>query len=219
MKVSFFTAKLLLMFSALFLVACTTGKIVKTYEGDELLEEQLAVLTAPENIVVLSINGKRVKSYLLSDINVRYGLKPGENLVVFQHESVWAKAIREDKDAPRSVKITSEPKEVLVYAKAGEKLNFRFKNGVNIREAKALAEVFEAEVIDSEFNGVAQAAEVGTYERTKTEARLAEEKLAKEKYKTLSDASELQTIDALKVLWGVATVDEKKTFLAWAFQK
>jgi len=122
MKVSFFTAKLLLILSVLFLVACSTGKIVKTYDGDELLTEELAVLTAPENIVVLSINGKKMKKYLLSDLNVNYGLKPGENLVVFQHKSVWAKAVRENRDAPRSETVVSEPKEVLVLAKAGERL-------------------------------------------------------------------------------------------------
>jgi len=206
MKEGFFTAKFSLILSVLFLSACSTGEIVKAYDGDELLVEQLAVLTAPENIVVLSINGNKMKNYLLSGINVSYGLKPGENLVVFQYESVWAKAIREDKDAPRSVKISSEPREVLVNAKAGEHLNFKFLNGSNVREARALAEAFTAEVIDSKFNVVAQSAEVGVYAASNVKTKLAK-------------TSDLQTLDALKVLWGTATADEKKSFLAWAFQK
>jgi len=209
MKVSFFTAKLLLILSVLFLVACSTGKIVKTYDGDELLTEELAVLTAPENIVVLSINGKKMKKYLLSDLNVNYGLKPGENLVVFQHKSVWAKAVRENRDAPRSETVVSEPKEVLVLAKAGERLNFKFQNGNNLREAKAFAEIFEAEVIDSKSNTIAQSAEVGTYAIANAE----------EKLTSLPETSNLQTLDALKVLWKTTSADEKKAFLAWAFQK
>lgn len=210
MKVSFFAARLLLVLSALLLAACSTGKIVKAYDGDELLAEQLAVLTAPEGIAVLSINGKKLKKYLLDDINVNYGLKPGENLVVFQYGSVWAKAVREDKDAPRSEKVTSEPKEVLIDAKAGEKLNFRFKSGSNAREAKVLAAKFEAEVVDSKLNTVARSAEVGTYVASNAKVSLAEEK---------PETSGLQTLDALKVLWKAATAEEKKTFLAWAFQK
>jgi len=206
MKEGFFTAKFLLVLSVLFLSACSTGKIVKAYDGDELLVEQLAVLTAPENIVVLSINGNKMKDYLLSDTNVSYGLKPGENLVVFQYESVWAKAIREDKDAPRSVKVLSEPKEVLVNARAGEHLNFNFLKGRDVREARTLAETFTAEVIDSKLKVVAQSADVGVYAASNVKAKLAK-------------TSDLQTLDALKVLWGAATADEKKSFLAWAFQK
>jgi len=219
MKVVFFAAKLSLIFSMLFLVACSTGKIVKTYEGDKLLVEQVAVLTAPENIVVLSINGKRVKNYLLSDLNVNYGLKPGENLVVFQYESIWAKTIRENKDAPRSEKVVSEPIEVLIDAKAGESLNFKFQSGSNVREARALAETFEAEVVDSKFIVIAQSAKVGTFAANKATAKLAEEKIAKEKNKALSGSSDLSSLEALKVLWGVATADEKKVFLVWAFQE
>ncbi|MFT7372238.1 MAG: hypothetical protein ACI9T9_000920 [Oleiphilaceae bacterium] len=219
MKVSYFIAKLSLILSVLFLAACSTGKIVKTYEGDALLVEQLAVLTAPENIVVLSINGNRVKSYLLSDINVRYGLKPGKNLVVFQYESVWAKAVREDKDAPRSETIMSEPKEVLVNAKAGEQLNFRFKNIDNVRDAKVLAAAFEAELVDANLNVVVQSVDAGSHEASNAEAAAIEQKLVQENTKTSPEASSLQTLDALKVLWVTATADEKKTFLSWAFQK
>lgn len=219
MKLGLFATKSLLILSVLFLVACSTGKIVKTYAGDELLVEQLAVLTAPENIVVLSINGKRVKNYLLSDLNVNYGLKPGENLVVFKHESVWAKTVRENRDAPRSEKVVSEPKEVLIDAKAGESLNFKFQTGNNLREARALAAAFEAEVLDSKFNVVAQSAKVGTLEASKAKAALAEEQLAKEKIKALPETSDVASLDALKVLWGAASAAEKKTFLAWAFQE
>jgi uncharacterized protein YccT (UPF0319 family) len=209
MEVRFVVAKGLLILSMLFLMACSTGKIVKTYEGDALSAEQLTVLIAPENIVVLSVNGNRVKRYLLSDLNVSYGLKPGENLVVFQYESVWAKTIREDKDAPRSVKITSEPKEVLIDAKAGEKLHFRFKDSENVREARALSEVFEAELIDSKLNVIAQSTNVGSHENHKAE----------EKNIAQTQTSDLATVDALKVLWGAASAEEKKTFLSWAFQK
>lgn len=214
MKASLFSVKLLLVLSVLFLVGCSSGKIVKSYEGEELTVEQLAVLTAPENIVVLSINGKKVKRYLLSDLNVRYGLKPGKNIIVFQHESVWAKAIREEQDAPRSVKVTSEPKEVLLNVKAGEKLTFSFKNGANIREAKILAKAFQADVVDSGLNIVAQSAALGTYQET-SNGKLSAEKITQ----SLAGTAELQTLDALKVLWETATTNEKKAFLAWAFQK
>jgi len=214
MRVGFFTARLGVILSILFIVACSSGRIVKTYEGDTLAAMQLSVLTAPENIVVLSINGKAVTNYLLSDIEVNYGLKPGENLVVFQYESIWGKAMRGNEDAPRAEKIVSDSKEVLIHAKAGEQLNFRFKVVQNVREAKSLASVFEAEIIDSQLNVVAVSTEAGVYEALK-----AKEKIAMEKNKVLPETSNLQALDALKVLWKSANADEKKSFLVWAFQK
>jgi len=217
MRVSFFTAKLMLVFSILFLVACSSGRIVKTYEGDVLAKEQLSVLTAPENIVVLSINEKKVKNYLLSDIEVNYGLKPGKNLVVFQYESIWGKAVRGD-DAPRSEKVVSEPKEVLIDAKAGEHLNFRFKKAGSVREARLLAVAFEAEVIDAESNALSVSTELGVYEASRVKER---EKIASQvkQVETLPVTTNLQALEALKVLWGSASAEEKKTFLVWAFQK
>ena len=212
MKVRFLIAKSVLLLSTLFLVACSTGKIVKAYDGEALATEQLAVLSAPENIVILSINGKKMKKYLLSDLSTSYSLKPGENLVVFRSESVWAKAVREDKDAPRSERVVSEPREIMLDVKAGDELSFKFEHGSNVREARALAKEFKAEVIDSKLNTVAVSAEPGTYKV------LAETK-NKVLSKPLAEASDLQTLDALKVLWATATADEKKSFLSWAFQK
>lgn len=213
MKQSVFMAKLIFALGCLVLVACSTGKVVKTYEGDVMSNEQLAIMTAPENIVVVSINGKRVKKYLLSDLNVNYGLKPGDNLVVFQYESVWAKAVRGDQDDPRSEVVASARKEVLITANAGEKLTFRFENANNVREARSLAEQFEAEVIDDKLNVVARSAEVGRY------AKAAKKKIAENENNLQGETAQLPTLDALKVLWAAASAEEKKTFLTWAFQK
>jgi len=218
MKVSFFTAKLMLVFSVLFLVACSNGRILKTYEGDVLAKEQLSVLTAPENIVVLSINEKAVKTYLLSDIEVNYGLKPGKNLVVFQYESVWGKVMRGD-DTPRSEKIVSKPKEVLIDAKAGEQLNFRFKKADNVREARLLAAAFEAEVIDAQSNALSVSTELGVYEAGRKARENLESQAEAKQTGALPDTANLQALDALKVLWRSANAEEKKAFLVWAFQK
>jgi uncharacterized protein YccT (UPF0319 family) len=212
MKAVYFTAKLVLLVSALFLVACSTGQVVKTYEGEALGVEQQAILMAPENIVVLSINGKKMKNYLLSDLNTSYGLKPGKNLVVFRSESVWAKAIREERDAPRSERIVSEPKEIMLNVKAGDKLSFKFERGRNAREARVLAEGFKADVIDSKFNIVATSVESGTFKTLRGENN-------NESSKLMAETSALQTLDALKVLWSAATAEEQKSFLSWAFQK
>ena len=100
----------------------------------------------------------------------------------------------------------------MLDVKAGDELSFKFEHGSNVREARALAKEFKAEVIDSKLNTVAVSAEPGTYKV------LAETK-NKVLSKPLAEASDLQTLDALKVLWATATADEKKSFLSWAFQK
>src|SRR5690606_37420620 len=72
---------LLICLSAL-MSACSSNKLVKTYPGELLPEQSVGVLTAPESITVLSVNGSPVTQYLLSNLEVRYALKEGENLVV-----------------------------------------------------------------------------------------------------------------------------------------
>jgi len=200
---------------ALTMVACSSGKVVKTYEGDALPSNALATLTAGENLVLISVNDKPVPEYLLSNIEVNYGLKPGKNKVVFQYESVWARA-RVGEDGERSELVLSKQREVDIDAKPGAKLSFRYPEADNVREARALAASFDAEVVNKAGKVVARSHDVTKVQADEMPASLTASAGA------VSDAPvagpALPASEAIRVLWGKMTREEQKQFLQWAFQ-
>ncbi len=218
MKSSGVGLRLWSLVSVLLLAACSSGKIVKTYDGDVLPKQQLAVLTANEDIVLISVNGKAVPKYLVSGIDANYGLMPGENLVVFHYASVWGNPNRVDKDAPRGLQVESSQKEVLIKAESGSRYTFRYRKPASIREARVLASEFEADIVDQQLQVIAQSGEIGRYQSripsTADGLAVAESKVAP----TISAGKALSTIEALQALWGTASKEEQKAFLKWAFQ-
>jgi uncharacterized protein YccT (UPF0319 family) len=204
------------------LSACSSNKLVKTYPGEQLTEQAVGVLIAPEQITVLSVNGSPVTQYLLSNLEVRYALKEGENLVVFQYESIWSRARRDEETGSRVNVVKSEPLEVLIDVKAGEHYRFNFSPVSNQKEAEALAESFIARIVDAQRNLVAESVAAGTYEqaelmRVKTEKTLLANKSAEKSEASLAETETV--IDRLKALWGEASSEEKKAFMVWVFQE
>ncbi|MFV1872053.1 MAG: DUF2057 family protein [Oleiphilus sp.] len=203
------------------LVACTSNKIVKTYPGDIQDKNSIAVLSAPENITILSVNGKDMQQYLLSNLNVNYGLKVGENLVVFKYESIWSRAKKDEVTGSRVDVVESEPLEVLIQAEAGEHYSFSFMPATNVREAKSLVNDFSAQVLDENKNLVAESAALGTYQQAmqdKEKAKQAEILESQTLQASSSDPGQ-SVLDKLKQIWPTASSDEKKAFLVWVFQK
>jgi len=205
----------------LMLAACATGKVIKTYEGETLALGQEAILTAPENIALLSVNGRSVQQYLLSDLSVKYALKAGVNVVVFQYESVWGKA-KTVSDGRRSEKVESAPREALISAKPGDQYTFSFLKPGNVREARALANDFKANVFNQNSVLVAEAVALNTYSSEGQESAPVDGVTAVAVKDNIS-ATEAQdenisVVDSLKSMWGTASAEEKKAFLVWAFQ-
>ncbi len=200
------------------LAACSmSNKVVKTYEGEVLSKEQLAVLSAPANITVLSVNGKAMQNYLLSNLNTKYGLKSGSNQVVFQYESLWAKPGTKASGGARSEKIESPPHSVSFEAKVGEHYTFSFKAAENVREARQLAANFAATLVDAQGHELAMSK---LYEFALADAAsLAQKTVDVVQVKALpSGRDSASKLDDLKIIWGEMSAKERKAFLAWAFQ-
>tara|TARA_R110001592_G_scaffold177076_2_gene417260 strand:- start:63532 stop:64188 length:657 start_codon:yes stop_codon:yes gene_type:complete len=214
-----FSSKALMLFMSLILFACASDKIVKTYEGKIMPEDAIAVLTAPENITLLSVNGVEVQQYLLSNLDVNYALKAGENLIVFRYESIWSTAKRDQETGARVDVVESEPLEVRIVAKPGAKYNFSFLPVDNVREAKKLASDFVVQVLDEQKNLVAESVALNTYQKEKERVLQQEKTPVLEKQTTLKNTQDQSVIDRLKAIWSSASADEKKAFLVWVFQK
>jgi len=220
-----FSLKALMLFMSLVLFGCASGKIVKTYEGNVLSENEIAVLTAPENITILSVNGVEVQDYLLSNIDVNYGLKAGENLIVFKYESIWSKAKKDQETGARVDVVESEPMEVLFSAKPGEKYNFSFLPASNVREAKELSSTFVAQIVNKNNDLIVESVALNTHKKAIDKMLPKEQSLLKERQLEATVASPrsvstegASVIDQLKMIWPSASADEKKAFLVWVFQ-
>lgn len=209
-----FSSLALMLMISLVLFGCASDKIVKTYKGKVLAKDDIAVLTAPENITLLSVNGHDVQQYLLSNLSVNYGLKEGENLVVFKYESIWSKAKRDEETGSRVDVVESEPLEVLILAKPGAKYNFNVEPASNVREAKILASNFVAQVVDENEKLITESVALNTYQKAKV--ALVQEQ--KEKVLASDGLVSVSVIEQLKLLWPSATAEEKKAFLVWVFQ-
>lgn len=202
-----------------FLSACSSGKLVKTYSGEALPKAEVASLTAGENLVLVSVNGERVPEYLLSNISVDYALKPGANKVVFQYESVWAKPTKSDDDG-RSEAVVSSLREVDIEAQAGQRLTFSYPEADNVREARALAAKFDADVVDQSGKVLARSHDVTSETQNPVASKITPPSSggAAPSQSVVGNASGLKAADAIRLMWNEMTHEEQKEFLKWAFQ-
>ncbi len=205
---------ILLLLAVAVITACT-GKPVKTYEGAALPDQDVAILTANDNIEIIEIDGKEMTSYLLSNIETIYALKPGKHRVIFKYTSVWSVAPK-GPDSPRSESVESPAQVVDIEVKGGDSLSFEFDDVEDVREARALAERFTANVVGSQGNVLAssdlyveQAAQPLAEQVVASGAQAAPQE---------SRAGGLPPLEAMKVIWEGASAEDKKAFLKWAFK-
>jgi len=151
-------ARILIIPLFLITVACSSSqRIVKTYEGESLPDDQVAKLKAPEDIEIVEIDGVRQKTYLLDNLSLTYSLMPGERTIAYRYSSIWSRRKEsDDADEPRVDVIESDLQQVTMLFQPGESYSFRFPRPANKSEAAALAPDFAAAIVDSSGAPVAE---------------------------------------------------------------
>ena len=85
--------KLLAVLASVVMAGCASSVArVDTWEGQLPATTKPAVLQAPGEIQVVSVNGRNMTNFLIEDLALDYGLLPGENEVVFRYKTIWAKS-------------------------------------------------------------------------------------------------------------------------------
>src|SRR5690606_23039677 len=142
---------------ALALAACAaTNTRIKGYQGTELPDAETATLNAPATIRALSINGQKAASFLLTDFDLSFALRPGQKHIVVQYRSIWAKkGVRENGDSAVET-VDSEPVEVSFEAEAGKTYTFMLDEPGNVRDARQYAKRFSAALVTGSGEVVAQ---------------------------------------------------------------
>lgn len=216
---------------SLLLSACSSSlKRVQTWEGQAAQPGQVAVLKAPGDITVRSVNGRSVGNFLMDDLALDYELLPGRNTIVFVHETIWAKktVVRDGESKVHNV--TSGPRQVVIDAKPGEVYTFDLPELSDRQEAEDFARDFKVAVTNDSGRVIARsevyrpqapslptlpaASEVASAPATPapgTQTTPVAEPQAQ-------SGERLPTLDALKLMWERASADEKREFLRWAFE-
>jgi len=230
---------MVLLAAVVLVSACTaSSRVIKVYEGDTLTPAQVAKLEVPEDIDLIELDGEVQKDYLLENLALTYDLRPGEHMVVYKYSGLWAKVRQsDDADEPRAELVESELRQAKVNMVAGKSYAFNFVRPESRDQAQEFAKNFAAVLVTDEgsvvakdsryvkpVNAPAEAAPAGQLATAFPNATVATGPAASTTGVAAIPAAPvssmdagLSRLDALKVLWGKSSAEEKKEFLRWAF--
>ena len=197
--------KLLAVLASVVMAGCASSVArVDTWEGQLPAATEPAVLQAPGAIQVVSVNGRSMTNFLIDDLALDYGLLPGENEVVFNYKTIWAKA---------GVVRNGESK-VHVIESGPQVARFEFDKPGSRQEAEAMMESFSAKIVAGNGTVVAVSEEWDgqsrwTANRTPVPVSDAE---------SVGRTQDGTALEQLKAIWADASDEEKKAFLRWAFE-
>lgn len=211
-QVSRFFKLATLMMSVLLVGCASSATRINTWEGSPQGAGDPAVLTAPGPVQVVSVNGKTMNTYLIGDLQLDYGLLPGENEVVFTYKTIWARADGSKGGESRVQTVESKPQVARFTAEAGANYRFSFVEPSNRREAETMMDSFSADIVTADGQVVASSSEwdgksAVTASRTPVSGPA-----------TSGADGDDDALDQLKAIWADATEEERRTFLRWAFE-
>ncbi len=227
-----FRLAIAVMLVSILLSACSSSlKRVQTWEGQAAEPGQVAILKAPGDITVRSVNGREVGNFLMDDLNLDYELLPGRNTVVFVHDTIWAKktVVRDGESKVHTV--TSGPRQVVIDAKPGEVYTFELPELSDRSEAEAFARNFNVAVTNEAGQVVARSQtyqpqapslpklpDAGQVAAAPAASDSPAGQSAPVQDPAVQGGERLETLEALKLMWERASAEEKREFLRWAFE-
>lgn len=206
--------KLLALVLSFTLVGCASSLTrIDTWQGDPSAAQNPAVLKAPGEIQVVSVNGRNMTNFLISDLALDYGLLPGQNDVVFTYKTIWARTgvVRDGESKVHTVE--SERQRVRFDAQPGAVYQFQFDRPSSRQQAEAMMANFSAAIV-SETGEVAGRSELWDDQAVAEAVRTP---LSSPVDGAESDVAGTP-LDRLKSVWSEASEEEKRTFLRWAFE-
>lgn len=219
--------KLLVAALAIVVVSgCSTGMSrVQTWDGEA--SGEVAVLKAPSDVKLREVNGKKVGNFLMDDIAIDYELLPGTNTVVFTHKTIWAKSESTEDGESNVHVVESAPQQFVIDTRPGEVYTFDIPEVTNRREAEQFAANFSAELMTEDGTVVARSEPFEGYPQQQVAGQQGNSRSGQSTAATGQSTgvpvpggqgnNNVNTLDALKVLWERASGDEKREFLRWAF--
>ncbi|MEX2476077.1 DUF2057 family protein [Marinobacter sp.] len=183
------------LLTALLVSGCSSSMTrVQTWEG-EATTAGSALLKAPGEIRVASVNGRAMESFLMDDLALDYDLLPGETQVVFSSKTIWAKAGVVRSGESKVHVIETEPHVVSFTAQAGETYRFQFAKPNSRRDAETMIENFTGAIVNEAGD------EVASFELWDGQV-----------------PASGNDLEQMKAVWQRASEEDKRSFLRWAFE-
>jgi len=207
--------KLAALMMSVVLVGCASSAArINTWEGNPQEAANPAVLTAPGEIQIKSVNGQSMTTYLIDDLELDYGLLPGDNEVVFTYKTIWANAGVVENGESKVHTIESKPQVARFSAEAGASYQFEYDKPSNRRDAEAMMENFSADIVTADGQKVVSSTDwdgKSAFAQARTPVSFSGES---------SGSSNVSgdRLGQLKTIWADATEEEKRSFLRWAFE-
>jgi len=207
--------KLLAVLASVVMAGCASSVArVDTWEGQLPATTKPAVLQAPGEIQVVSVNGRNMTNFLIEDLALDYGLLPGENEVVFRYKTIWAKSGVVRNGESKVHVIESSTQVARFTASPDAVYGFEFDKPASRQEAETMMESFSAKIVAGNGTVVAVSEEWDGQSRL-TDSRTPVPASGGE---STSRPQEGSTLEQLKAIWADASDEDKKAFLRWAFE-
>ncbi|WP_336368355.1 DUF2057 family protein [Marinobacter sp. C2H3] len=189
---------------------------VNTWSGNPAAASEAAVLKTPKAIQVLRVNGQGMTNYLLDDLALDYGLLPGQNVVVFDYKSIWAKSGVVENGESKVHVVQSKPQVVRFDARPNQAYRFEFEAPKSRAEAMAVADDFRVSIIDADGKVVARSEPWNEAEAR--QAAMASSAPQGGSDRAAGAMASGSTLEQMKALWSSASEEEKRAFMSWALK-
>jgi hypothetical protein len=217
--------RLLLIATFALISACSSGPVIKLYEGAELLPEQLLLVDIPVELEVVSINERRING-----VNKLFGfgdrtlhLQPGNYRIVAYYKNLF------ELPGGNHEVVKSEPVLFRISGAAGSHHRLIFKTQKDVDEARKMSEQFNGYSVDlanneqrpTEASGMILSGgflNIPTAPPTASHNSIAPSTARDDTRDNTGDnttSTRLSHSDLLKASWRNASSEERREFLRW----
>lgn len=188
------------------LVACSAQGPLKTYEGPARAVSEVALVSVPEQIEIMSVDGHEPPPSFLKS-NVELSLLPGEHVFSLRYVELF-QITSEEHDVVRS-----RPAALRFTAKAGAAYKLEVPRQANHDVASAFAKEPHFNLVNSQDGGVTESVFIKSY----AEASLID--TISKAFTENQAADPVTNLDLLKDVWTRTTPEERSAFRMWLDQQ
>lgn len=201
-----YTQRAALLLAIMGLTACATQGPIKAYEGQTRAPNELALLSIPEQVEVMAVDGHEPPPSFLKS-NVELNMLPGEHVLSLRYVELFQLG-SDEHDVVRSKQAA-----LRFTAVAGTAYTLQAPKQLNHAAAKAFAKDPHFTVLDKQSGAITESTAIKSY---------AEASLMDSISKAFSDsqaaASTVTNLDLLKDVWARTSSEERSAFRAWLDQ-
>lgn len=182
------------------------NKPISAYEGPLRPVAEVAVLTVPEEIQVLAVDGREVTSYLLGSRDQAVHVLPGERVLTVRYVKLFELSANDHEV------VRSRPAAIRFEARAGQAYSFRFVEPAKVEAAREFAKAPVFELVAQDATPVASSQAIKSY----AEGSLVDS--INRAFEGGTSKAAAGNLELLQDVWGRSSAEEREAFRRWLEQ-